>query len=886
MKLIKNLLFFCLVLAAANCSAQQFLSKKINLSIDNLPITDCLAELQKVNGIGISYSNQIFDADYVKSISAYDQEFGEVLLELLAGTNTNFKVIGSEIVLFKIDPEDKIVVRGYIRDANSGEALITANVYEPSSQSGAITNYYGFYSLSVSPGYHKLNYRYLGTQVNTDYVYLEKDTVIDMTLRTTLTLSEVLVKPKKVHPSYQFENPGRQKISDGKIATTPSLGGEADLLRTAFLLPGVQSGGDGLGGLFVRGGNTDQNLILLDGVPVYNASHLVGIYSIFNSEAIKSSELIRSSIPARYGGRLSSVFDVRTREGNEKKFRVNGGLGLISAKLSLEGPIKKDTSSYFIGYRRSLLDLYVQPVADFFNNRNGVEGQTTYNFQDINAKVNYKINNHNRVYLNFYFGGDTYSDSRQREGVFDSRPILESALDELSWGNTIGSFRWNHIYGGRLFSNTTVTFSRYQLDTKAFIGFKEIGVDTVNVSEFDFNQFRTNIEDIALIQDFDYYVSPKLKFHFGLNFIRHKFDPAITLLNESNLEGYTFDNILSDDPISNITQPVEALDLAAYLETDIKIGKKISGNFGVRATGFSVEDTTYYSLQPRLSLIYKYKPNQNLRIGYTVLDQPLHLLQRSGIGLPTDLWVPSNSFVAPQRSQQISLGWILNPNEDFHFGAEVYYKKMSNLLTYQEGANFGSVDGVNWVNQVTAGQGAAYGIELWYDQNFENSHINLNYTFAFSDRQFDEIANGEAYPFRYDRRHFFKAHYFRSLGKKWTLNSSFVFGTGNAVTLPTSVFDLPSSQTLGGFNTPTILDFTNRNGFRMPEYHRLDLSLIWTESRPNFEQRVEIGVFNIYNRKNPLFITLIQDPNNPDETQPAQFSLLPLLPSISYTFRW
>ncbi|NNE28233.1 MAG: TonB-dependent receptor plug domain-containing protein [Saprospiraceae bacterium] len=883
---LKVWIFFLLLFGIAfGSTGQSILQKSVSLDLIDQPISTIIQSFSQQNEIDITFSNQIFGSDFNRSIQVENIPLGEALLEILKGTNTNFKVLGDNIVLIKSIPE-QIIIKGYIKDISSGESLIGANIFEPHLSIGTNTNFYGFFSLQVPVGFRHLRFNYFGEGTHHPVQEFLQDTTLLIELETAKTLSEIIVEPTEVFPDFRLEEIGKERITNERVAGLPSLGGESDLFRTAFLLPGVQSGGDGLGGMYVRGGNTDQNLILLDGVPVYNAAHLVGIFSIFNPEAIRSSELMKGGISAKYGGRLSSIFDVRTREGNERKFSVNGGVGLISAKLSIEGPIQRDSSAYFLSFRRSLLDVYMRPITQFLNERNNVDGQTLYNYQDLNAKLNFNLSLRDRIFFSLYFGGDEFDDDQSRIGVFSEGTFIEKARNDLSWGNLISSFRWNHIYGEKLFSNTTLAFSQYNLDSKAFLGYDEIGSDTINISEFDYNQFRTNIKDFSIRQDFDLYSRPGLIFHFGAHFTRHQFDPAILLVDEGNLDGLTFDNILAQDPLEDISQPVNASNLVGYGEADMQLGANLKGQFGLRSSVFTSGDKGYVSLEPRVALTYSFSEFQALKFGLDVHQQPLHLLQRTSIGLPSDLWVPSTGRITPSKSYQASLGWTLHKKDGPLLGVETYFKYMRDLVTYQEGANFASINGTNWINQVTTGNGISYGVETWYEKNLSNGKLIFNYTFAYSTREFEEIANGRSYPFRYDRRHFLKTIYTFNLSDKWTLTSSWVLGSGNGVTLPTSVFDLPSNEQIGIIPQNRILDFTTRNGFRMPGYHRLDLSLIWTESKPGWEHRVELGAFNVYNRRNPLYISLREDPDDPDTPETVQVSLLPLVPSLNYTFRW
>ncbi len=880
-KRIFSLLLFCFVFVQSYGQQYPLLDQKISFKSKQATLSDLLEKLAKVGDVNIIFSPQLFEKKIRKSVDFDETKLGEILLYLLAEENVNFRIIGSEIVLFKTMLDERYTVNGFVLEKESGEGIISASVVEPFLNKGTISNAYGFYSLTLPKGFHKIKYFSFTSQELEGFLYLDRDTAINKYLETTLTLAEVVVTSKDTAELINIKDNSKEKITSVDVLNAPSLGGEPDLIRTAFLKPGIQSGGDGLGGLFVRGGGLDQNLILLDGVPVYNASHIIGIFSIFNSDAIRSSELYKGAIPSRFGGRLSSVLDVRTKEGNEKEFNASAGFGLMSLKASIEGPLKKEAASFFISYRRSILDLYFKPLTTFANKQNGIDGFSTYLYQDLNVKLNSKFGNRDRLYFSVYFGGDKYSDDRSWSRSDSISTINRLEGQRLGWGNGIGSFRWNHIFGNKIFSNTTLTFSRYNFNSRTFFGREEIASDSLSLEAFDIAQFNSSIKNYAVKQDFEFFPNPNHEIRFGLNAVFHRFNPNAIIINELNELGVSYSNGLEAELFEDLENDLEVFDGAIYAEDEFKLNEKLSGNIGFRGTLFRTGNSKYYSLQPRLNLRFSPIPKLSLYSAYDRLDQPLHLLQRSGIGLPSDLWVPSSDSIRPNVGWQTVIGARSNIFENLEIGIETYYKKMNNLVTYKEGL-LSQINAENWEQRVTIGSGEAQGIEFWLSKIKGKTTWSVNYTLAKTIRQFDEIANGEPYPFRYDRRHFLKAILYRKLSNKWTFSASWVFGTGNGVTLPTAEVTLPSNNPEFPNLPITVQFFDKINDYRLPNYHRLDLAVNMLVKKPNLTHKLHFGIFNVYNRLNPLFVTIRESTEEPGVNQPQLFSLLPFLPSFSY----
>lgn len=874
------------------------LIQKLDFAVENKPLSETLFQLSLESNVNISYGNIPQKSDYLVSQTFRDKSMKFILQTLLNPTDLDFKVIGNQIVLFAKPPSPppKYTIRGFVEDDFNGEKLIAANVFDPTSFRGVSTNVYGFYSLTFPAGPIELTYSYLGYDSETISLDLDRDTLINISLKTALTLAEVTVVGTDSLTGNRFANLSRDDISVETMTKLPSLAGEPDVVRTSFLLPGVQSGGDGVGGLFVRGGNADQNLILLDGVTVYNASHLVGVFSIFNSSAIRSSSLTKGSFPARYGGRLSSVLDVRTKEGNKKQHELEFGMGLISSKASIEGPIVKDKSAFFFSYRRSFLDLIMKPVTRYFNDQNGVDGFSAYTFDDFNGKINFEVSDKDEIFFSFYAGGDNFEDQR-----LDS--VLQfsyRANQTLKWGNNIGAIRWNHDFGGRLFSNTTATFSRYNFQSQNFIGLDNQMPDSLSESFFFANLYQSTIQDLAIKLDFDYLPNPAHYVRFGAGFTRHKFQPRIASVTENNEIDFSFNSPLSELDQLFDDEFIEAYEGAAYIEDEIFLRRELRLNAGLRASYFREGAKTYWSLQPRLSAQVFIRNEWTVNFSFSTMRQHLHLLTRSGIGLPTDLWVPSNDQIKPQDAWQGVLGiQYASKKNVWQAGMEAYYKKMNNVLTYQEGSLLTFIDGENWEENVAVGQGWSYGLEFFGNKTKGNTTGIMSATLAWSERQFDEISFGEKFNFRYDRRLFVKLAGIHRYSPKFELTASWVFGTGNGITLPTSVtqyfpqavsFDFADPlfapiDNVNNQNPFLVYEYGARNAFRMESYHRFDIACNFYFDKYWGEQKLSLGVYNLYNRRNPLYIDLQPIDNNSDNRQFVKYSLIPLLPQISYLLR-
>lgn len=787
---------------------------------------------------------------------------------------------------------EKFTISCYVSDQETGELLIGANVYEKESLTGGSSNLYGFYSMTLAKGKHTVVASFLGYQNFEKEIDLQENVRLDIELASlarNLETVEIKADKKKNIDGTQM---GTVTMEIEKIKALPAFLGEVDIIKAIQLLPGVQSGGEGNSGLYVRGGGPDQNLILLDDAVVYNVSHLFGFFSVFNADAVKNVELIKGGIPANYGGRLSSVLDISMKDGNKKKFSGSGGIGLISSRLTLEGPVQKGKSSFIVSGRRTYIDLLLAPFAA---NNPDFDG-TGYFFYDLNAKFNHTFSDKDKIFISGYFGRDK----------FQFRDPAADFSIKVPWGNATTSARWNHIFGQKLFMNATATFSDYDF---AFKGEQE---------QFVFNLF-SGVRDYTGKADFTFYPSVRHNVKFGAGNIYHRYQP-------NNLEASSGDT----DFITGEQEKIFANEIYAYALDEFDITDKIKVNLGLRFTRFSqigpfkrfLKDPlnneltsretieiidykkgetikTYDRLEPRFSMRYKLNSNSSLKAAVTRNVQFIHLASLSPIALPTDLWLPSTDQIKPQDGYQYNVGYFRDFNDNrFNASVEIFYKTMDNLVAYGDGVNPEDIINDNLDNFLVFGEGQAYGLELFINKKIGRTSGWIGYTWSKTEKRFDAILDGEYFPARFDRRHDASLVLSHKLNDKWTFGMTWVYGTGDAISLAESWYLLPQENAF-------LFEYGDRNAQRMRDFHRFDASATYyvnpikVKKDPNTGEDIEVlrkwetnwnfSVYNAYNRKNPyiLYYDILSDPGNPQASiKVKQLSLFPVLPSVTWNFKF
>lgn len=752
--------------------------------------------------------------------------------------------------------QDKFTLSGYVKDSKSGETLIGATIRaEGNSNQATQTNDYGFYSLTLPSGTYKIIVTSIGYTDNTVPVTLTSSQQLDIKMEPGgAEIEEVVITAEAEDRNVSSARMGVEHINIKEINKLPVLFGERDVIKALTLLPGVNTGPEGNGGFFVRGGAADQNLIILDEAIVYNPSHLLGFFSTFNSDAIKNVTLYKGNMPAQFGGRLSSVMDVKMNDGNNQDFHVTGGLGLIASRLSIEGPIVKDKGSFLISARRTYADVFLKLSSDSTINNN------TLYFYDINVKANYQLGKKDRLYLSGYFGQD-------KLGLND--------LFGLNWGNSTGTLRWNHQFSPKLFSNTSLIYSDYNYDI--FISLASLE-----------GRIQSRIRDWNLKEELSFYPNAQNEIKIGFSTIYHTIKPGIysgtiTLTNEP--DNHTWEN-------------------AVYINNTWKATPRLNVDYGLRVSAFSVlggqnkfytldenndiTDTllypegsivkTYIQPEPRISASYRLTQTSAVKAAYSRNAQYLHLIANSTAANPTDKWVPTNNIIKPEVADIVSIGYARNFKDNtYEMSVETYYKTMQNQIDYKDGANVVSNDPIE--PQLLFGKGRAYGAELLVRKNKGKLTGWIGYTLSRTEKQIEGINNNEWYVARQDRTHDLSIVAIYDLSKRWIVSGTFVYYTGNAVSFPSGKYTMDNQ---------VIFLYTERNGYRMPAYHRMDLSATVKlgSGKKRYSSELAIGLYNVYGRENAYAITFQENPEDPSRTQAVRTALFRFVPSITYNFKF
>jgi hypothetical protein len=785
-----------------------------------------------------------------------------------------------------------LTISGTISDRETGESLIMASVYEEASGRWTTANKYGYFSLILHPSEIKLSFSYVGYKSEAFEFELKKDTILTVTLISDSNIEEVVIKPHSPSQRILSSQMGSIDLPMLKVNSIPFLLGETDIIKMLQLMPGVVSGMEGSSGLYVRGGGPDQNLILLDGVPVYNANHLFGFYSIFNSDAIQSVNLIKGDLPARYGGRLSSVLDIRMKEGNMKEFGGTASIGIISSKLTIDGPLIKDKTSFIISGRRTYLDALSYPAQMLMNNKDE-NNLTGYFFHDFNVKINHRFSERSRLFLSAYTGMDKYFKKSKYEAsdtVYKFSHKSKS-LDELQWGNLTTALRWNYLISSTFFSNLTLIYSRYNYKTNVEnLDHSEREVKGVLViSDENFrNSYSSSIKDYGLKWDMENTSVPGHYMRVGVSNTVHYFTPGMTVYwdkgSSRSIVDTTFGNrkILTDE-------------FYVYAEDDFDVGARFKINSGIHYSGFYTEGKLYQSLEPRLSARFLVNENISLKTSFASLTQYDHLLSNSTIGLPTDMWVPSTNIVRPQKSWQISSGIEYNISDRFELTSEVYYKGMTDLISYGDGASYFN-SYTSWEEKVETGTGKSYGLEVMIQKTKGKLTGWIGYTLSKSTRKFASISFGREFPYTYDRRHDLSVVVNYRLNDRIDLNGNWVLASGNAITLSEEKYlCLQGLHTMWLFRTGyfkrdeltndigIVEHFDLRNNYRMPVYHRLDAGINFRKTKKWGERVFSLGAYNAYNRLNAFYIYYTYEDNPVQEKVLYKVTLFPFIPYIRYT---
>lgn len=779
-------------------------------------------------------------------------------------------------------------ISGIIR-ASTGESLIGASVYEMSSGKGCVSNQFGFYSLTIPQSELNIFYSYTGFSTCNSKFLLSKDTTINISLHEAVELKEITVTAAQREFGVKGSQMSAVNVPVEFIKTVPMLFGESDIVKSMQLLPGVQSGTEGSSGFYVRGGGPDENLFLLDGVPVYNVNHIAGFFSVFNTDAVKNVTLYKGGFPARFGGRLSSVVDIRMNDGNTRKIRGNVSVGLITSKFNIEGPLFGNKTSFNISARRSYFDLLTKPVLHFIHFTDGLSIQAAYYFYDFNAKISHKISEKDQLFLSFYNGYDQIESELTDSWTYNNNNITESNKININWnwGNRVAIARWNRILTNKFFLNASLTHTGYNFYTLMGNELTKQIVDPDQINHQNFQlEYSSGITDYSAKLDFDFTPNTNHDLKFGTSYTNHLFSPGVVADNfDTDSTGAAINTQSVFD-----NRKIQANEFSFYLEDNWNINAFLKMNLGLHFTGFDVDKTLYPSLQPRLSLRVLLTDNLSLKAGYASMKQFIHLLAYNNFSLPNDLWVPATAKVKPMDSEQLSTGIFFNLKNKYDFSVEMYYKTMKNLIEYTDGASFFE-SSTGWEDKIVSGNGTAYGIELMIQKAIGKTTGWVAYTLSKAERKFDHpdrmLNGGNPFPAKYDRRHDVSFVVSQHFSEKFDVSGTIKYCSGNYVTL--------GMQNFKGFSDfdSRLPYYPARNNYQLPAYFRVDAGANFHKKLKHGVRTWNLSIYNVTNAMNPFYLFVKTHKYNDPLTSKVmteksfnKITIFPVIPSVSYSYKF
>jgi len=865
--------------------------KIISYKCVNKPLKEILNEITEQTDINISYSDNILPIDSLITISIQGRPIGTLLTQVLKGSQATFANQNNDIVIFKKSEEkeeeikpisddgEQITISGKIEDLRSLERLVYANIVLDDRSKGTISNEFGFYSFTVPKGTTGINFTYLGYNSYRLEGPINVDTTMNIKLDPEILLNEVLIVDKRILKDDERSVGSIDILPLDKIQSIVSLGGESDIRRFAYLMPGISTGGDGMGGMNVRGGSVDQNLILFDGVPVYNANHALGIFSVFNSNTIKSAKLYKGGFPARFGGRLSSVLDVRTRDGNKREIAGDISIGLLTMKATIEGPIVKEKSSFIISGRRTFLDPWIKAGSNFRRENNNRTGNTNYRFYDWNAKFDFSLSDKTQVLFSYLSSGDKFSDDSKGEFIESTGlRLTDEKATTWNWGNNVGVVQLNSEISSKAFLNINAYYSDYIFDSFDLNRFRDYNGEEVVNDTYSAGIYRSSVKDIGLRLNFDYLPNLTHTIKIGGGIVRHNFEPNLFFVSTIDRFVQPEEELIQRNLEEELDGPeTRGYDIQSYIEDEIKIGSNAKLNLGFHSSLIKTENSSFFLPQPRANLtIGSASTYFNSSISYT--SQYLHLLSNSGLGVPADLWLPSTTRLRPQTGYVFSSGIGSTVSSDKEIKLDVYYKKMNDIIAFNQSGIFSLTSTNNWEESIPQGKGRSYGAELSFNKNIGQFNWFTNYTLSWSHRQFDELNSGKEFFARYDRRHSLKISTIYHINENAEFTFNWIYASGNRVTEPIGFKEEP----LEDGTIDLLLIYGDKNNVQLDAYHRLDLGFNLYNKYSWGRQKISIGVFNAYNRKNPYFIDIERDMSSDNKYIFKKYTILPVLPSLSY----
>jgi hypothetical protein len=858
-------LFILLLLLNTTCMGQSMLKIKVSLAIRNGTTGELLDTLNRQPGVLISYSSAVVQLTKPVSLTGQEKTVEDVLIAICKHQPLKYQEQDDKIILLAITPSrPKHTISGYVIDKKSGERLIGASVMVPDAHAGTTSNTYGFFSITLEQDTFRLMVSYTGYTPWTQSISL----TADMSLNVDMELPDVMNEMVIVQASGKRNTPGRSitgtmDISPRFIKSVPAILSETDVLKTMQLLPGVQGGYEGTSGLYVRGGSADQNLVLIDGVPVYNTSHAFGLFSIFNADAVNNVEVLKGGFPSNYGGRLSSVVDVHMKEGDKYQLHGEGGIGLIFSKFALEGPIQKGRSSFMVSARRTYFDLILRPLQSISDG----DPKLTPFFTDVNAKANFEAGKNDHLYVSCYVGQDKLTSKEKYAFTPSMGSRTENrSFDGFSWGNITGMIRWNHILSKKIFSNITATYSRYKF--KSGSSYEEKKEDPAFYYQENY-AYHSSIRDWSMRVNIDYLPAPNHFIKTGGSATLHEYHPSNSYFYQA----------MDDDAIhQHIDQAATtAREYDVFIEDDIRLLPNMKTNIGLRLSLFDTRHNLFTQFQPRFNWLYHLHTRWTISAAYSEMNQFIHLLSNSSLGLPTDLWLPVTSRIPPQTARQASTGISYSCSRSVSVSMEVYYKILHHVIDYtDQSIFFNAYD--NWEDKVVTGKGKAYGIECSLQKTTGKLTGIASYTLSKSSRQFEGINHGKPFPFLFDRRHELKMAAIWKKSARFEAGANWIFASGRPVTLPVDSYYDP-------FTNNWVDVFSGRNDARLPAYHRLDVSCKFIKRKKRYTRTWLLSIYNAYNRFNTFYLDQINRSDNNEITAKAT-SIFPVIPSISYQFKF
>lgn len=872
---------FSLLLSAGTpfrMTAQAWLRQPVDFSCQTCLPEKALLELSRQAKVNIAFNNYLFENCPPLEIAVSQKPLHELIKLIGECPGVVLRVKGDQILL-----DRKIIyhtLNGYVVDEETGERLIGAAIRLANKMgAGAVSNEFGFFSLRLEAGEHTLVVTHLGHKTDKIKVTLNENQTTALRLKQDASLPtvEVLDRPNRTGPVGDGTPPNRT-LSAQALRRMPSPGGEPDLLRQTALQAGVQTGTDGLGGLHVRGGNADQNLILLDDVPVYNPGHALGLFSIFNPSTVSNTRFWKGDQPARYGGRAASVLDIRTRDGNAYEHHITASVGLFATSLTVEGPTVREKGSFLLGIRNTYFEPWVHLLSKRGNLLLASGKNSDYRFYDINLKANHAFSNRDRLFFTFYRGGDDFSNRFSQLSLLDGRKLEELYTLSTNWGNAIAALRWNRMFRKNLFANTTLRFSKFIYQSRQTVSATLFRVKPVVLQNFG-QSYQTYIGDWSGKMDFTWYANERTTLRWGGSYTLHDFRPGAISVNFQQA-GASPDALDSLSRVYFNNEKLIADEGELYIDADWQPWAHWRVEAGVNATTFQTKSVKFKRLQPRFRIVHLGRKGFNQWAGLHRLGQNLHQIGSYSVSLPFELWVPSTPKVLPQLAWQASVG-LGQQYRHWSWQVEAYYKRLDRVHTFLSfnDALFsgGAEDASGWQDRIATGTGRGRGIELVVEKNTGRLTGSVAYTLSDADRHFPDLNSGRAFPFRFDRRHDIKLNLRQRLNKRWDLELLWVFATGNPITLAGVKYE---HESVDDQISRTVNVFTAVNGYRLPNYHRFDFSFNWHVARKRSEHLVQMGLYNTYNRANPFFVYIAK--TEASQNKGIAFTLLPILPILRY----